>query len=155
MSFRLSIGGDEQPFDDDLASELSDLIVGVATGRVEFLILTREATGEYLQCAGANEALIAERRDRAAQGWAHYRLCRRGGSRERLPPAVEGYQGYEARELLDVGEVELAFEDFMAGRPPSDTFEIGDTMDADTASVVEPASESGGIFGRLRRRLFG
>ena len=62
-------------------------------------------------------------------GFRHYRIVREGASRERLPPRVAGYQGYEKREVLEVEEAERLFEDFLAGRRLGPGFEAFDVDD--------------------------
>jgi hypothetical protein len=156
MLYTLSIGGDERPFDDGDASDLPQLIADVAHARVDFLILTNDDTGEYVQCAEAYTRLVVERHERVGDRWRQYRLCRRGGSRERLPPRVEGFEGYEQREVLDPREVAIIFADFLAGCSPSADFELMDTTDEYEEEATSAAeTSSGGFFARMKKKLLG
>ncbi|KIG16521.1 hypothetical protein DB30_04434 [Enhygromyxa salina] len=123
MSFTLSIEGNEQTYaNQDLPARLAD----VASETIEFLILTRDTTGEYIQSTGAYGRLVVERRDQATGAWKHYRIYRRGGATRRLPARVPGYEGYPDREVLDVDDVAGLFADFVRGKPTSAGFELLD-----------------------------
>lgn len=158
MAFTISIGGDERPLTGHDRDELATYIVDVACSRAEFLILTNEKTSEYIQCADAYGRLVVERRDRRGAAFVQSRIVRKAGSREKLPPRVEGYEGYEKREVLDVEEVVRLFENFMAGAGVEGEFEAVDVTqeyaEAAQAEEEQRSEAAPGIFGRIKK-LFG
>ena len=159
MSYTLSIAGEEQPY---TGQDLDDMLAEVASESIEFLILTRDASQEYTQAAGAHGRLSIEQRVRVEGAWRHSRGCRRGGSTQRLPPRVPGYEGYAERELLEVDAVAALFEAFGAGLPSAPEFEwldvsaeMGLEDNPPEDNPPEDEADSGSVLSRLFRRLRG
>ena len=159
MSYTLSIAGDEQAY---TGQDLGDMLAEVASESIEFLILTRDASEEYTQAAGAHGRLIIEQRVRVEDAWRHSKGCRRGGSTQRLPPRVPGYEGYAERELLEVDTVASLFEAFARGQPSAPELEwldvsaeMGLDDDSPEDEPPEDAAGSGSVFSRLFNRLRG
>ena len=121
MSFTLSIAGDETPY---RGQELAQLLAEVAAGRVDFLILTRDSSQEYVQAAGAHGRVNVERRDHIAGEWVHVKFARRDGSLAELPPLVAGYAGFPDRELFAPDHAARVFSNFVAGLPASASAEL-------------------------------
>lgn len=158
MAFTISIDGEERAFDEQERAELSTYIVDVACARADFLILTNDQSDEYIQCAEADRRLLVERRDRRGGSFKHYQVVREGGSREKLPPRVEGYEGYERRAVLDIEDAEGLFEEFLSGQPIGARFEALDMTDelerAAQSAGDARGNESKGFLGKLKK-LFG
>ena len=164
MAFTISIGGEERPLDDEQRAELATYLVDVACSRTDFLILSNDETSEYIQCAEAYGRLVAERRDRQGAAFKQCRIVRAGASREKLPPRVAGYEGYEEREVLNVEDVERLFEEFLSGQSVGPGFGAIDVTDehaeaAQSAEAARAAEAARGDepMGLLRglKRLFG
>jgi hypothetical protein len=95
----------------------------VAQGQQQFLILVHDASGSYVQAAGAYDELVAEWREVRADGFTHAKLCLPGRSEERRPPVVPGYEGYLDKEVLSVERVVEIFQGFAAAQCPPALFE--------------------------------
>ena len=159
MSYTLSVGGEEQAY---TGQDLGDMLAEVADESIEFLILTRDASEEYTQAAGAHGRLIVEQRVRVEGAWRHSKGCQRGASSERLPPRVPGYEGYAKRELLEIDTVAKLFEAFGEGQasaPELEWLDVSAEMGLDDDSPEdeppEDAAGSGSVLSRLFSRLRG
>ena len=127
-SLVLSLGGHERPFH-ELDEDFAVLLGWAADETVEFLVLRDRASGAFIQAAGAHGSVTVEWQQREGDSRRHLRLCRAGlgeAGKQRRPPRVAGYSGYQERELLSVADAVAAFEAFRAGKPVPPQLEVQD-----------------------------
>lgn len=115
MTHTLNVEGNERPLagNDDFQA----LLARVALEEVQFLIVVHDGSGEFIQAAGSNGALIAEQQVRVDGAPRHYRLTRMSAPDDGhdISAPARGGAGPLAKEVLPVHVVAAAFNRFVAG----------------------------------------